>query len=189
MIKKLFLSILFGLIAFVAVSQTITKASFRISNKSKTFEFIDLVLNDSILVGLSDSGEIDYIESTQGGEYGIEELEHLGYPVKFYGKFDIHDVPGKLKSIGNIKFAYNNVFDSNEAAGTYKSIGDIQIKYYNVFDIHDPQGKVKSVGKVSVKYYNVFDPNEVFGNIKSISGNTKTLGVFRNRRAYAKTYE
>lgn len=169
------LSLIF--IAAFAKAQTITQARFRISNKTKGFTSIDLVINNTIYVGIEDDGSIAYIESENDDINTPFDLERLGLPITFYGTSDIHDIPGKIKSIGNIKFTYYNVFDIHDERGNLKSIGDIEIKYCNTFDIHDPKGKVKSVGPVTIKYYNVFDQSFPFGYVKSIEGNTARIKV------------
>lgn len=165
------------LVCSFAKSQTITQARFKISNKTKGFTSIDLVINNSIYIGIEDDGSIAYIESEDCDINTPNDLEKLGIGITFYDSFDIHDIPGKLKSIGGIKVTYYNNFDIHDERGRLKSIGDIQIKYYNTFDIHDPRGKVKSVGNVSITYYNSFDTSYPFGYVKSIEGNTERVKV------------
>lgn len=114
------------LLAAAAGAQTITHAQFRISNKKKGFRSIDLEINKSILIGINNDGRIDYIESAQGNSYTLRDMERIEIPIKFYDFSDINDLPGKIKSIGDIAITYNNVFDIHEQRGTLKSIGDIQ---------------------------------------------------------------
>lgn len=196
-------------------AQTITAAHFRVSDKTQGLRSIELILNSKIIIGLGPEGNIFYVDQVDGNNSGNENDNGPSYD-RFYntegnptsianqtvtyfdsfdkdkeGKiksigsikfdyndsFDIHDIKGRLKSIGNIRIAYNNAFDIHDKAGTLKSIGDIDIKYYNAFDINDPKGKVKSVGKVKVNYYNKFDDEPYFGRIKSITGNSKRLYI------------
>ncbi len=169
------LSLIF--IAAFAKAQTITQPRFTISNKTKVFTSSDLVIKNNIYIGIADDGSIAYIESENDDINTPFDLEKLGLPISFYDTYDINDIPGKIKSIGNIKITYYNVFDINDERGNLKSIGDIQIKYYNTFDINDPKGKVKSVGPVDIKYYNSFDQSFPFGYVKSIEGNTARIKV------------
>ena len=196
-------------------AQTITAAHFRISDKTQGLRSVELILNSKIIIGLGPEGNIFYVDQVDGNSSDNENENGPSYD-RFYNtegnptsianqavtyfdsfdkdkegkiqsignikfdyndRFDIHDIKGRLKSIGNIKITYNNTFDIHDKAGTLKSIGDIDIKYYNSFDIHDPQGKVKSVGKVKVSYYNKFDDEKYFGRIKSIKGNSKRLYI------------
>ena len=168
--------------ATVAQAQSITKARFILSRDYNSFRAIELELNNHYLVGISSDGDLEYIETLTGEELFEGDCERQGIPIKYYTTFDIHDIPGRLKSIGNIKISYNNTFDIHDINGTLKSIGNIPIKYYNTFDIHDPTGKVKSVGNVSIKYFNPFDINRKFGEIKSIAGNSSRVAVTRGRR-------
>lgn len=176
--KRILLFVIFCCAVAVSHAQTITRARFSLSYRSDNFRFIELELNNRLLVGLNGNGDIIYMTTLDGRDaYNTDSLPEIAY----YDKFDIHDIPGRVKSIGNIKIAYNNVFDVHDVKGTLKSIGDIQVKYYNVFDIHDPKGKVKSVGDVSIVYYNKFDADQLFGKIKSIKGNNQRISVFINR--------
>ena len=171
---------LFSLVTIVR-AQSITKARFILSRECDNFRSIELELDDKYLVGISSTGDLEYVETLNGEELFEGDCERQGIPIKYYTNFDIHDIPGRIKSIGNIKIAYNNTFDIHDISGTLKSIGDIHIKYYNTFDIHDPKGKVKSVGNVNIKYYNSFDWDRKFGEIKCISGNSSLLAVVRGR--------
>lgn len=101
--------------------------------------------------------------------------------IKYYDQFDIHDIPGKVKSIGEVRIAYNNGFDIHDVKGTLKSVGDIRVQYYTNFDIHDPKGKVKSVGDVKIKFYNNFDLERLRGRLKSIEGNSDRVEVWTHR--------
>jgi len=163
-------------------AQTITRARFVLSPQAEGFRTIDLEINNRYYLGIGGEGEILYIETKAGAELLDEDCEKLGFPIRYYDKFDIHDIPGRIKSIGNIKITYNNVFDIHEVKGSLKTIGDMAIRYYNTFDIHDPKEKVKSVGKVQIKYYNEFDAGNNFGGIKSVTGNTSALTVSAGRR-------
>ena len=172
---------IFGLIAS-AQAQSITKARFILSRDYSSFRAIELELNNQYVIGISSDGDLEYIETLTGDELFEGDCERQGIPIKYYTTFDIHDIPGRLKSIGNIKISYNNTFDIHDVKGTLKSIGNIPIKYYNTFDIHDPKGQVKSVGDVQIKYFNTFDTNRRFGEIKSIAGNSSRVSVIRGRR-------
>ncbi|HWW38677.1 hypothetical protein [Pedobacter sp.] len=192
--KKALLCALLMCYGFYSQAQTITSARFRISDHSKGIRSIELVLDNTILVGINEEGRIDYTESVSGNvsdyhaspdlerNYGQEKTIIGNLPVRYYDNFDIHDPKGKLKSIGNIQFKYNNTFDIHEEFGSLKSVGDIQLSYYNTFDIHDPQGKVKSIGNVQIKYFNKFDGTDRFGSIKSIEGNTTAVSVLAARK-------
>lgn len=191
--KALFFALLMCY-GFYGQAQTITSARFRISDRSNGIRSIELVLDNTILVGINEEGRIDYTESVSGNvsdyhahpdydrNYGQETTTIGNLPVRYYDNFDIHDPKGKLKSIGNIQFKYNNTFDIHEQFGSLKSVGNIQILYYNTFDIHDPQGKVKSIDNVQIKYFNKFDSMERFGRVKSIEGNTTAISVITARR-------
>ncbi|MBC7757611.1 MAG: hypothetical protein H7069_02055 [Phormidesmis sp. FL-bin-119] len=181
--KKLFL-ILILFFTLSAKSQTITHARFVLAQESDSFQSIDLEIDDKFAIGISGEGELLYIETLEGNELFEGDYERLGIAVKYYTNFDIHDIAGRLKSIGNIEIKFNNAFDIHDLKGTIKSIGDLEVKYYNVFDIHDPKGSVKSVGNVSFKYYTVFDPDRKFGELKSISSNTKRLSVIARKKHY-----
>lgn len=146
-----------------------------LNHRADNFRSIELELDNGLQVGITGNGALLYVTDEYGEDLPPGEYQDL---ISYYDRFDIHDIPGRIKSIGAIKIAYNNTFDIHEKAGTLKSIGDIQVKYYNTFDIHDPKGKVKSVGKVSVKYYNAFDPDTLEGMIKSIEGNSRRVAVW-----------
>ncbi|WP_146186633.1 hypothetical protein [Pedobacter sp. HMWF019] len=192
--KKALLCALLMCWGLYSQAQTITSARFRISDHAKGIRSIELLLNNTILVGINEEGRIDYTESISGNisdyhanpdperNYGQETTTIGNLSVRYYDNFDIHDPKGKLKSIGNIQFKYNNTFDIHEQFGSLKSIGNIQISYYNTFDIHDPQGKVKSIGNVQIKYFNKSDITERFGRIKSIEGNTPAVAVITARK-------
>lgn len=191
--KNTLFALLFVSFGFFSRAQTVTSARFRISEHNKGPVSIELVLDDSILVGINQDGRIDYAESIDGKptDYHAQPLSNQnnwkqngniqGFTVRYYDNFDIHDPKDKLKSIGNIQFKYYNTFDIHDQPGSLKSIGDIKLTYYNTFDIHDPQGKIKSVGNVNIKYFNKFDTGERFGRIKSIEGNTRKLSVVTGR--------
>lgn len=159
-------------------AQSITQARFILSPRADNFRTIELELNGSLLVGITGHGALQYVTTIDGEPLPAAECATL---IKYYDQFDIHDIPGRIKAIGDVKIAYNNTFDIHDVTGTLKSVGDIQVKYYNSFDIHDPQGKVKSVGKVSIKYYNSFDPDRLQGRIKSIEGNSDQVAVWTHR--------
>jgi hypothetical protein len=192
--KKALLCALLICCGYYTQAQTITSARFRISDRSTGIRSIELILDNTILVGINEEGEIDYTEFVSGKvsdyhatpdlerNYGLETTIIGNLPVRYYDNFDIHDPKGKLKSIGNIQFKYNNTFDIHEQFGSLKSVGNIQISYYNTFDIHDPQGKVKSIGNVQIKYFNKFDGTDRFGRIKSIEGNTNAISVITARK-------
>lgn len=175
--------------SFISVSQTLNSANFKISDKRKGINSIDLVVNSDILIGISGDGEINYVDTERDVEYfdGFDKdkagkIKAIGnVQIDYYDNFDINDPKGKVKSIGNIKIAYNNSFDIHEKYGTLKSVGTINILYYNAFDIHDPEGQVKSIGNVNVVYYNKFDDKELFGRVKSIKGNSKAVYVTKYR--------
>ncbi|MHA4895567.1 hypothetical protein ACXZ1K_12510 [Pedobacter sp. PWIIR3] len=184
--------ILFSLLmalSSISYTQTLNSANFKISDKRKGINSVDLVVNGDILIGISGDGEINYVDTEKDVEYfdGFDKdkagkVKSVGnIQIDYYDNFDINDPKGKIKSIGNIKILYNNSFDIQEKYGTLKSIGAITIKYYNAFDIHDPDGQVKSVGNVNVVYYNSFDDKELFGRVKSIKGNSKSVYVSKYR--------
>lgn len=168
-------------------SQTLTRAHFRISDTEKGVRFVELIINDTIIIGINSEGHISYIDEDRGTPQDYtSDLEYnddgntktiANQKVEYYDNFDIHDPKGKIKSIGNIMIKYNNAFDIHDKFGTLKSIGDIQIDYNNAFDIHDPEGKVKSIGNVKIAYFNSFDAQQLFGKVKSIKGNSKKVYV------------
>ncbi|MES2829311.1 MAG: hypothetical protein V4687_14210 [Bacteroidota bacterium] len=190
--KRTVLLLLFLGLSFISVSQTLNSANFKISDKRKGINFIDLIVNSDILIGISGDGDISYVDAEKDVEYydGSDKekagkVKAIGnIQIDYYDSYDINDPKGKLKSIGNIKVVYNNSFDIHDKFGTLKSIGAVSVKYYNTFDIHDPEGQVKSIGNVNVTYYNSFDDKELFGRIKSIKGNSKSVYVtkFRGRQ-------
>jgi hypothetical protein len=174
---KILITFLISFCIITAKAQTITHSHFLLSDAADSFRSIELEINSKYVIVISGTGDILYMETLDGDELFEGDCVSLGFPIKFYDTYDIHDISGRIKSIGNIKIAYNNTFDIHDIKGTLKFIGDVKINYYNTVDIHDPKGKVKSVGNVSVKYYNVFDPGRVFGQIKSITGNSDQLTV------------
>ena len=174
---KILTTFIISMCVLSAKAQTITHSRFLLSDKADSFRSIELEINNKYVIGLSGTGDIQYLENLEGDELFEGDCERLGFPIKFYDTYDIHDISGRLKSIGNIKIAFNNTFDMHDISGSLKSIGSINIKYYNTFDMHDPEGKIKSVGNVSIKYYNVFDHDRQFGQIKSITGNNDILRV------------
>ena len=180
--KKLILIVLSLSSLMFAKAQTITNARFWLSENAQSFRLIELEINNLYRFAFDGKGEIKYIESLSGDEIFEDDCRNIGLPIEYYSRFDIHDIPNRVKSIGGIKITYNNSFDIHDKKGSLKSVGDIQIKYYNTFDIHDPQGKVKSVENVSIKYYNKFDSDRKFGDIKSVSGNSSLIKVIANRR-------
>ncbi|MGY4386129.1 hypothetical protein ACVWYN_003179 [Pedobacter sp. UYP24] len=187
--KRILIIVSLAAINSLSYAQTISSANFRISDKRKGINSVDLTLNGDILVGVSGDGEINYVDAEKDVEYyDSSEKEKAGkikaignIQIDYYDNFDINDPKGKLKSIGNIKFVYNNSFDISEKFGSLKSVGSILIKYYNGFDIHDPNGQVKSIGNVNILFYNAFDDKELFARIKSIKGNSKTVYVTKYR--------
>jgi hypothetical protein len=133
--RTLFLSILLLFPAFYLEAQTVTSARFFIDNRHDGFRYIELMLDDDIMVVIDDNGLVEDVPD---------------FEVAYYDHYDIHDPVGKIKSIGNLQFTYYNKFDIHDKFGSLKSIGDIKCEYYTGFDIHDPKGKVKSVGPGSV---------------------------------------
>ncbi|MXV51248.1 hypothetical protein GS399_09735 [Pedobacter sp. HMF7647] len=181
MLRAFTITFIFSAIVTLANAQTITHARFKISNRNDGIQSVELLIDDRFYIGLTGNGGVDYIQLTTRTPLAVEDMDNLGMPLTWYDQSDIHDIPGKIKSIGGIQIVYNNVFDIHERKGTLKSIGDIPISYYNVFDIHDPQGKVKSIGKIQIEYYNAFDSKELFGRIKSIKGNSRDFAVVAGR--------
>lgn len=177
--KKVFLSVLLLCPVFFLQAQTVTSARFFIDNNRDSFRYIELLLDNDLMVVIDDSGQIESMESTRSGRRN--SIEGSEFRVRYYDQFDMHDPAGKIKSIGNLQFAYYNKFDIHDKFGLLKSIGDVKIEYYNTFDINDPKGKVKLVGPVKIEYFNKFDRSEDFGRIKSIQGNTSRVSVMGKR--------
>lgn len=173
--KKVFLSVLLLCPVFFLQAQTVTSARFFIDNSRDSFRYIELLLDNDVMVVIDDSGQIEQMESTRSGRRN--SIDRPDFRVSYYDRFDMHDPTGRIKSIGNLQFTYYNKFDIHDKFGLLKSIGDINIEYYNTFDINDPKGKVKLVGPVKIEYFNKFDRDEDFGRIKSIQGNTSRVSV------------
>lgn len=173
--KKIFLSVLLLCTVFFSQAQTVTSARFFVDNNRDSFRYIELLLDNDVMVVIDDSGQIESMESGRSG--GRNSIDIPDFRVSYYDQFDMHDPIGKIKSIGNLQFTYYNTFDIHDKFGLLKSIGDIKIEYYNSFDINDPKGKVKLVGPVKIEYFNKFDRDEDFGRIKSIQGNTSRVAV------------
>ncbi|WP_276483992.1 hypothetical protein [Paraflavitalea pollutisoli] len=166
------------LASLLSQAQSITAARFVLTPRADNFRTIELELNGALLVGLTGHGALQYVTTLEGEPLPAAECATL---IKYYDQFDIHDIPGRVKSVGDVKITYNNTFDIHDVKGSLKSVGDIAVKYYNTFDIHDPQGKVKSVGNVTIRYYNSFDPDALQGRTKSIEGNSDQLLVWTHR--------
>lgn len=170
-------------ISFLCKSQSITSARFTISDYKKGIRYIELLIDDNLIVEIDARGSICYVKDLKTGftneksdfNRKIESVSNL--PVTYYDQFDIHDPQGKIKSIGKIKFSYYNVFDIHDEFGGLKTIDDIKIEYNNVFDITSPKGKVKSIGKVKIDYYAKFDTEDSLVKIQSIEGNTDYISV------------
>ena len=93
------------------------------------------------VIEISDSGPVEYYNSSLDSEYER----------------------GKVKKVGSTYFYYNTLsIDSDYERGKVKKIGDYSVYYYtSSIDYSYERGKVKKIGYYTVNY-------DSYGNVKSI---------------------
>ncbi len=182
--KSLLLITLLTTISILSKSQSITSASFKISDHEKGIRSIELILDNSLILGLNSKGEIEYIDSniekenlyyedydaTMGTSGQSDEKIKIYRKLKisYYNDFINKGDNGKIKSIEGMSVTYYNDYDMHDPRGAIKSLGNIKFNYYNKFDMFNDFGALKSIGPIAFTYYTTFDMHDPKGKVKSI---------------------
>ena len=202
--KSLLLITLLTSISVLTKSQSITTASFKISDREKGIRSIELFLDNNLILGLNSKGEIEYIDSniekespyyedydaTTTGTSGKSDEKIKIYSklkITYYNDFINKGDNGKIKSIEGMPVTYYNDYDMHDPKGAIKSLGNIKFSYYNKFDMFNDFGALKSIGPIAFTYYTTFDMHDPKGKVKSIGKvNIKYFNKFDSAPLFGK---
>ena len=117
------------------------------------------------VIEISDSGPVEYYNSSLDSEYERGKVKKVGSTYFYYNTLSIDSdyERGKVKKVGNTSIYYNTLsIDSDYERGKVKKIGDYSVYYYtSSIDYSYERGKVKKIGYYTVNY-------DSYGNVKSI---------------------
>jgi hypothetical protein len=120
----------------------------------------------------SHTGWITY-DSDSDIDYHNPESISLNREITYYNDFQDYN-SGKLKSVGDVTFKYNDGFKTY-LKGKLDQIGNLKITYYD--DFHPYQsGKIKSIGSINFTYHDDFYTYKT-GKLKSIKGNADRIKI------------